>query len=117
MLLWFLGVSFVIVWQVFRDTAIDYRLVMLGAILPDLIDGPFGGARALHSVLASIVLLTVVMLSTRHRRAARRRLLAIPVGTFLHLVLDGMWARAHVFWWPFLGRSFEGAGLPSIHRP
>jgi hypothetical protein len=117
MLLWFAGLSWVIVWQVFHDTAIDYRLVVLGALLPDAVDVWFGGARVLHSVLFSIVLLTVVMLATRSRRGLRRRLLALPVGTFLHLVLDGMWANSHVFWWPFLGRAFGSTRLPSLDRP
>ncbi|HVF74062.1 MAG TPA: metal-dependent hydrolase [Acidimicrobiales bacterium] len=116
MLLWFAGLSFALVWQVFRDHAIDYRLVMLGAVLPDVVDVWFGGARVLHSLTFSAALLVVVMLATRGRRAARRRLLAVPIGTFLHLVLDGMWARTTVFWWPFLGSSFEGAGLPSADR-
>ncbi|HEX2064157.1 MAG TPA: metal-dependent hydrolase [Acidimicrobiales bacterium] len=117
MLLWFAGLSVVIVWLVFRDTAIDYRLVMAGALLPDVVDTPFGGARALHTVAASAVLLAVVMVATRGRRAARRRLLALPVGTLLHLVLDGMWASPRVFWWPLQGWSFPGEGLPSSSRP
>ncbi len=117
MLLWFAGVSVVIVWLVFRDPAIDYRLVMAGALLPDLIDAPFGGARALHTLTASAVLLTVVMVATRGRRAARRRLLALPVGTLLHLLLDGMWTSTRVFWWPLRGWSFPTEGLPSFSRP
>jgi membrane-bound metal-dependent hydrolase YbcI (DUF457 family) len=117
LLLWFAGGSFAIVWQVFRDPAVDYRLVMLGAVLPDLVDGPLGGARFLHTLLASVVLLLAVMLVTRRRRALRRRLLAIPIGTFLHLLLDAMWARSKVFWWPFLGRHLGGRGLPSFERP
>jgi membrane-bound metal-dependent hydrolase YbcI (DUF457 family) len=117
LLLWFAGGSFAIVWQVFRDPAIDYRLVMLGALLPDLVDGPFGGARVLHTLLASVMLLLVVMLVTGRRRTLRRRLLAIPIGTFLHLLLDGMWARNKVFWWPFLGRHFGDRGVPSFGRP
>jgi membrane-bound metal-dependent hydrolase YbcI (DUF457 family) len=117
LLLWFAGGSFAIVWQVFRDTAIDYRLVMLGAILPDVVDWPFGGARVFHTLLASVVLLFAVMALTGRRRALRRRLLALPIGTFLHLVLDAMWTRAHIFWWPFLGRHFNGHGLPSFSHP
>jgi len=93
------------VWLVFRDPAIDYRMVVLGALLPDLVDAPFGGARVLHTVVASVVLLGVVMIATRGRRILRRRLIFLPVGTFLHLVLDGMWARTHTFWWPAFGWS------------
>lgn len=116
MLLWFAGLSFAVVWQVFHDTEIDYRLVMAGALLPDAVDVWFGGARVLHSLVFSAALLVVVMLVTRGRRSARRRWLAVPIGTFLHLVLDGMWARTHVFWWPFFGWGFERAALPSADR-
>ena len=117
MLLWFAGCSLVIVWQVFRDPAIDYRLVAAGALAPDLVDAAFGGPRLLHTLVASVVLLAGVMLGTRGRRGVRRRLLAVPIGTFLHLVLDAMWARTAVFWWPAFGLSFPGGGLPSLSRP
>lgn len=117
MLLWFAGLALVIVWQVFRDTAIDYRLVVVGALLPDVIDLALGGARVLHTLLASVAILTCVMVVTRGRRGARRRLLALPIGTFLHLVLDAMWTSTEVFWWPAFGLSFGGAELPSLSRP
>lgn len=118
MVLWFAGLSFVLVVLVFRDAAIDYRLVMVGALLPDVVDGlVVRGAWVLHSVLFSAVLLVAVMLATRGRRHLRRRLLALPIGTFVHLVLDGAWAATTVFWWPVLGWSFERARLPSLERP
>ncbi|HEX7276415.1 MAG TPA: metal-dependent hydrolase [Acidimicrobiales bacterium] len=116
MILWPAGLALVLVWMIFRDPAIDYRLVVVGALLPDVVDAPFGGTRVLHTVLASVVLLAGVMLATRHRRPLRRRLLAVPIGTFLHLVLDGMWTRTETFWWPFLGRRLEG-DLPFLDRP
>ena len=34
MILWFAGVSFVFVWWVFKSPALDFRLVMLGSVLP-----------------------------------------------------------------------------------
>jgi membrane-bound metal-dependent hydrolase YbcI (DUF457 family) len=112
-ILWPAGLSLAIVWQVFHDPAIDYRLVVAGAVLPDVIDGPMGGARLAHTLLFSVLLLTVVIVATRGHRHARRRLLALPIGTFVHLVLDGMWARAHGFWWPFLGGRLTGR-LPAL---
>lgn len=119
MLLWFAGASFVIVWSVFRDTAIDYRLVIAGALIADVIDAPFGGARVAHTLVASVVLLAAVMALTAGRRQWRRRLLALPIGTFCHLLLDAMWTRTHVFWWPFFGAGFggEARGVPSFGRP
>ena len=115
MLLWFAGASFLAVWLVFRDPAIDHRLVMAGAILPDVIDGPTGGPWVLHSVLGSIVLLSVVMLGTVGRRLLRRRLIALPIGTFLHLVFDGAWTDTESFWWPF-SDGFGDGRLPSLER-
>lgn len=117
MALWFAGGALVVVWQVFRDPAVDYRLVVAGALAPDVVDLALGGPRLLHTLVASVVLLVAVMVATRGRRGARRRLLALPIGTFLHLALDGVWARASLFWWPAFGFSFEGAGLPSASRP
>lgn len=117
MIFWFAGMAFVLVWSVFRDTAIDYRLVMLGALLPDVVDAPFGGARAAHTLVVAVGLLVGVMLATRGRRAARRRLLALPIGVFAHLVLDAMWTRTGTFWWPVIGGGFTGDRLPSLERP
>ena len=117
MLLWFAGCSLVLVWQVFRDPAIDHRLVVAGALLPDVVDVALGGPRLLHTLAASVVVLTAVMVGTRGRRGPRRRLLALPIGMFLHLVLDAMWARTEVFWWPAFGLDLPGRELPSLSRP
>ncbi len=115
MLLWFAGGALVAAWAVFRDPAVDYRLVMLGAVVPDLVDLPWGGARVAHSVTFSVALLALVMVVTRSRRALRRHLLALPIGTFLHLALDGAFTETKVFWWPFSG-GFDGARFPSVAR-
>lgn len=113
MLFWPAGVALGLVWLVFRDPAFDYRTVVVGALLPDLVDAPFGGARVAHTLLAAVAVLTVVMLSTRGRRHVRRSLLAVPIGMFAHLVADGMWARTHMFWWPFFGRGLTGR-IPAV---
>jgi hypothetical protein len=113
--LWFVGGSVVVVWQVFRSSGFDYRVVVLGAVLP-LLEAPLGGPRLLHTLLSAVVVLVVVMAATRHRRLARRRWLGLPIGLFLHLVLDGVWTRRQVFWWPLFGRSFGAGGLPEFSR-
>jgi hypothetical protein len=115
-LLWFLGGSFLAVWLVFRDPAIDHRLVLVGAVLPDLVDTPTGGPWVAHTLLASVALLVGVMLATRGRRLLRRQLLALPIGTFLHLVLDGAWTDTETFWWPLLGTDLGAGALPSVAR-
>jgi membrane-bound metal-dependent hydrolase YbcI (DUF457 family) len=115
-LLWFAGVSVVFVWMVFRSPALDYRLVVLGAVLPvgELV---LGGPRLLHTLVFAVVALGLVMLATRRRRLLRRRWISLVIGLMMHLVLDGIWTRAEVFWWPFLGFGFGEGGLPELGRP
>lgn len=116
MLLWFVGTAWLAVWFVFRDERFDYRLLAAGALLPDVVDIVTGGAWVMHSITASVVVLTAVMLATRGRRETRRHALAVPIGMFLHLVFDGAFARTVVFWWPFGGLSFGDEPLPSLDR-
>ncbi|CAN5739986.1 hypothetical protein BH24ACT3_BH24ACT3_17310 [soil metagenome] len=115
MLLWFAGGSFVAVWVVFRSPALDYRLVMAGAVLP-VAEAVLGGPRLLHTLLACALGLGLVMMATRERRLLRRRWLGLPIGMFLHLVLDGTWTRSGVFWWPFLGADFGAGQIPELER-
>jgi hypothetical protein len=116
MILWYAATAFVTVWAVFKDPAIDYRLVMAGALVPDVVDVWTGGRWIGHTLVCSIVALGVVMLATRGRRLLRRRLLALPIGMFLHLVFDGIWTNREVFLWPFAGTDLGDADLPSVAR-
>ena len=104
MFFWFLGMSFAAVLIVFSSPALDYRLVMLGAVLPTF-EGLVSGPWVLHTLLAPVVVMTLVMVFTQNRRLVRRQWLGIPIGLFMHLLLDGTWAHAELFWWPFLGTS------------
>jgi hypothetical protein len=115
MFLWFIGTAIVSVWYVFRDPRFDYRLLILGAVLP-LLDGLLGGARVMHSLLFSLVLLMLVMVVTLGRRPTRAVLLGLPIGALLHLVFDGAWADTDVFLWPLTGWSFDDAPLPEVAR-
>lgn len=116
MLLWFAGVSFAFVWLVFRSPALDYRLVMLGSVLP-IGEVALGGPKLAHTLLAPVALLTLVMLATQRRRLVRRRWISLPIGLLMHLVLDGVWTKPAVFWFPFLGAGFEPSDLPELDRP
>jgi hypothetical protein len=113
--LWFVGLSVVFVWLVFRSPALDYRLVALGAALP-LVDLVTGGVWVFHTLWAAATALLVVMLLTRKKRLARRRWLGLPIGMFFHLVLDGVWLNADVFWWPAMGWEFVDPA-PELDRP
>lgn len=115
MFLWFVGLSVVFVWLVFRSPALDYRMVAVGAVLP-LVDLVTGGMWVLHTLWAAVTVLLVVVLLTRGRRLARRRWLGLPIGMFFHLVLDGVWLNAQEFWWPFLGWDLKETA-PELDRP
>jgi hypothetical protein len=91
-------------------------LLFAGVLLPDVVDAFLGGAGPAHSVVTAVLLLVVVMLTTIGRRTLRRRLLALPIGVFLHLVLDGAFANTRIFWWPLSGVGLPRDRLPSLER-
>jgi hypothetical protein len=113
LLVWFAATSVVLVAVVFRSPAIDYRTVILGAVLP-VGEGVLGGPRLLHSVVGAVAVLGAVMVATRNRRLVRRRLLGIPIGIMCHLVLDGSFTRTDSFWWPVSGWSFAPGQIPEL---
>ena len=115
MFFWFIGVGAVLVAVVFQSPALDYRVVMAASVVP-LLDAFTGGPWLLHTLLAAVAALVIVMLTTQRRRLVRRRWLAIPIGLFVHLVLDGAWANTDVFWWPLFGASFGNDQLPEVAR-
>ncbi len=116
MFAWFIGTAVCSVWFVFRDPRFDYRVLVVGSVVPAVVDAFFGGARVLHSVTFSVVLLAVLMLATPGRKPIRRTLLGLPIGLLLHLVFTGAWTNSTVFWWPFSGWGFEGAPHPVAER-
>ena len=115
MLLWFLGTALLSVFFVFTDPRFDYRLLLVGSVLPDLIDVPFGQARWAHSLTVAVGALAAVMIVTAGRKPIRRLLLGLPIGMLLHLVWDGAFAATKVFWWPFSG-SWGTNQVPSVER-
>ena len=52
------------VWSVFQSSGLDFRLVAIGAVLPELIDAPFRAQSYAHTLLAAVLVLTVTMLAT-----------------------------------------------------
>ena len=115
MLLWFVGTSVATVWIVFRDPTFKFRLVVLGALLPDLIDG-VSGARVAHSVVGVVAAMTLVMAATFGRKPVRKAWLAVVIGLFLHLVFDFAFANTQMFWWPIGGFGFVDDALPVVSR-
>ena len=115
--LWFVAAAVLTVLFVFDSPAIDYRFVALGGVLP-LAEALTGRPLLLHTLLGSVLVLTVVMAATVGRRVVRRRLLGIPIGTFVFLVASASWTRTKLFWWPAAG--FDGIAdppVPEFDRP
>jgi hypothetical protein len=102
------GAIFLFRW-IFRDPKVDWRLLVLGSVLPDVVDfgvGLFVGGltveRVGHSLLVPTLIAVGILLSTRRGRR-RRHLMTLIVAWLFHLVLDGIWLEGKVFLWPFLG--------------
>lgn len=115
MFFWFIATAVLTIAWVFKDPRFDYRLLAVGAVLPDIIDWPTGW-RVMHSVVTSIAVLALVMLVSLGRKSYRKLLLGLPIGMFLHLVFDGAFTSAEMFWWPIGGWQFSADVLPVVAR-
>ena len=112
MLAWHLGATLFLFRWIFRDPSVDVRWLGAGALLPDVIDIPLGTilladalstSEAWGHALATPTLLAVVVLVVTRRGPRRRAWMALVVGMFLHLLIDGMWTTTEVFLWPLAG--------------
>ena len=122
MLFWHVGGTVAAIRYSFRDDRMDLRLLIVGAVLPDVIDTPlgmigfstFGGVRLLaHSLLFASVLMVAIVLTTRRGRP-RKRWMPLAIGVLTHLVLDAMWTDAESLLWPFLGFDFAMSGAGGL---
>lgn len=112
MILWHLGVAAVVTYVTLGRRRIDYRFILLGAVLPDLIDPILGvfffdgtaGRWLAHSLLAFLAVTLFILSVFRGER--RLAVFGLAVGWLLHLVADGMWAAPETFFWPLFGSSF-----------
>ena len=113
MILWHMGVAAVLVYVTLGRARIDYRWILLGAVIPDAIDGLLGaavydgdaGRGVAHSILAVVVIAVAVLVTTRG--TTRISVFGFPVGWLTHLVADGMWQAPETFLWPAFGWDFS----------
>jgi len=113
---WHLGPTTLIVRYVFRDPAMDLRWVLAGSLLPDLIDKPIGAILwngtfhnhrlFAHALVGPVLLLALALVVTRRGTTVRRAAIAVVIGCFVHLLLDGVWTSPEAFLWPFFGFDF-----------
>lgn len=93
---------------------LDYRMLLLGSMLPDILDKPLGvwlmadvlsnGRIFGHTLLIALILFSVgIYLFSRSGRAG---LFSLALGYVAHLFLDQMWLQPETLLWPLLGWSF-----------
>ena len=103
---------------------IDIRLLLIGSLLPDIIDKPVGrfffaetfsnGRIFCHTLLfLTVLILGGLYLYWRH---SKTWLLILSFGTFTHLILDLMWLLPQTLLWPLYGLQFEKVCLSSWLR-
>ncbi|HEX2294924.1 MAG TPA: metal-dependent hydrolase [Actinomycetota bacterium] len=114
MIFWHAGLAATIVYVTLGRRRIDYRYVLLGAVLPDLVDAAIHRSSPdrgiAHSILAVVVIAVVVILG--FRGDDRLAVFGVPVGWLLHLVGDGMWNAPRTFLWPAFGTEFVRSPEP-----
>lgn len=117
MLLWFVGVSWFAVWNVFRDPRFPFAAVAAGAVLPDAVGLVVGRAAPSHSAVVVSVAMLAAVAATVGRRSLRKVLIAGAIGSLLHIVFDFSAGDAGVFWWPVSGVPLPDRPIPSLDRP
>lgn len=114
MIAWHAGLTMLIVWFVMRgNPRVDYRIVAIASLIPDLIDKPIGrvlfkerfdsGRLFGHALLLNLVIFCVLFFM---RGRAKRQFVLVPISSLLHLAEDAMWSMPTVFWWPLFGTTF-----------
>lgn len=111
MLFYYVGLTWAAVFFTLGRRRIDYRVVALGALLPEALDLAVGTwwldayPAVGHTIAFTLALLVVVMVALRG--AAARRWFVLPIATLIHLALDAMWNRPLVLFWPAFRTDFE----------
>jgi len=96
---------------------IDYAAILIGSLLPDLIDKPIGrvifsgtidnGRIFAHTLLFFFLLCGAAFYLWKSKKDAR--LLSLSAASFCHLVEDNMWESPVTLFWPLLGWKFPSS--------
>lgn len=93
---------------------IDYRFVLIGSILPDIIDKPIGAglfrnvfhnSRIFgHTLIFSLFLIFIGLYMLK--KHGKNNILLLGICSSIHLVLDSMWLYPDILIWPYFGWKF-----------
>ena len=100
---------------------IDMRLVLIGSLLPDIIDKPvglyflketFSNGRIFCHTLLFLIIITILILGLFIFKFYRKSwALMFSFGTLTHLIFDQMWRTPQTLFWPLYGISFSSMDL------
>jgi hypothetical protein len=108
-------------WFARLSQRLDLRILLIGALLPDIIDKPLGhiffreylsSGRTIGHTLLFAILLALGGLIIRFR-TGKSWMLILSAGAFFHLILDEMWLsewRATILW-PLYGLEFPKSDI------
>ena len=102
-----LGLAWLLAWK--SPSRIDYRLVLLGAILPDLIDKPIGILLGLETRIWAHTFLFLFAVLALSFVPVWRALRFVGFGIATHLLLDRIWDQSYIALYPVDGWAFPPA--------
>ena len=106
-------------WLTSLGNHIDTRLLLIGSLLPDVIDKPvgmfffrdtFSSGRIFCHTLLFLLLITLAGFYL-YRSYGKTWMLTLSFGTFTHLICDAMWLTPRTLLWPLCGWTFEKVDL------
>ena len=112
------GITLGVAWLVESKLRVrmDYRLIVIGSLLPDIIDKPVGmiilplhnGRVFAHTLLFVLILLLIGL--------KYRKFLFLSSASFLHLLEDEIWNEPETLFWPLLGFEFPAREHVSFYE-
>jgi inner membrane protein len=89
---------------------VDIRFLLIGSMLPDIIDKPLGhaffsnGRIISHTLLFTTILLILgIFLYLNYKN---KWMLGLGIGSLAHLIMDSMWSTPRTLFWPVFGWLF-----------
>lgn len=109
--------------RMLRIPRIDYRLLLIGAILPDLLDkslsyllpdGHAPGGRAVGHSVVFLLLLSGIFFIQRHKKFKTTHIETFLAGSAAHDLLDTMWLYPKIWFWPIGERLYDACPLDTL---
>jgi inner membrane protein len=94
---------------------VDYRFILLGSLLPDIVDKPLGivifpeaignGRTFLHTMIFLVMTILLGAFVYRWKNALWGFFIAF--GVLMHFSMDAMWTDPVTLYWPFIKPAFD----------